>query len=463
MAYSFGVSRQANDLSPGSVNSSIDGATSRDRPSLAARMQSAVWFSLLGAGFNQGSTLLVNVVVANLLGREAFGRYTMVLSTLATVAALAQLSMGYTATKHIAEFRSVDRAKTSRILGLCGIVSLTSALIAGLGLAASAPWVARTLLDAPDLAPLLRLAAAAVFFTVLNGFLSGALAGLERYSALARVGLLSGTVYALLCILFATGFGLSGAVIGVTLSGLVQAVVLAIALMRESARQGLVLTRRGLWQERAMLSTFAVPASLGGLISLPALWIASVVLARQQGGFHQLALFGAANSFRTMVLFVPQAVNNVGMSILNNQRHSGGDGYKRVFWMNAAWTMVSALGTAAFLYLGAPLLLGLFGPAFVAGRSVVAIMLAAAIIEAVAIATYQVVVSRGSIWASLFCVSLPRDLSLVLLAVLLTPTLGAVGLATAHTVAWTLSVAGILALVSRLGVSAAPTAPVTTR
>ena len=78
-------------------------------------MQAGVGFNLIGAAFNQGSTLVVNIVVANLLGREAFGQYTMVLATLATLATLGQLSMGYTATKHVAEFRSVQPARTSRI------------------------------------------------------------------------------------------------------------------------------------------------------------------------------------------------------------------------------------------------------------------------------------------------------------------------------------------------------------
>jgi O-antigen/teichoic acid export membrane protein len=427
------------------------------------RMQTGVGFSLLGAAFNQGSTLLVNIVVANLLGRDAFGRYTMVLATLATLAALGQLSMGYTATKHVAEFRSVDPARASRILGLCTMVSLTSAAIAGLALFVSAGWLARTILESADLAPMLRLAAVAVFFTVLNGFFTGALAGLERYSALARVGIVSGTLYGVLCILLARAFGLNGAVTGVAMSGLVQAVVLGVVLVREAAHQGMTLTGEGFWQERAILSTFAVPASLGALISLPALWIASALLARQPEGYHQLALFGAANSFRTMVLFVPQAVNTVGMSMLNNQRHSSAEGYKHVFWMNAAWTMVSALGAAGVLYLAASPLLGLFGPSFLAGRSVLAIMLGAAIIEAVAIAMYQVVVSRGSIWASLFFVSVPRDASIVLLAALLAPALGAAGLATAYAAGWALSLAGILALVSRLGVNAAPPVSVPAR
>src|SRR5688572_4100733 len=89
----------------GSVSSSIERVKGPRWPwlwgssPLTARMQAGVGFNLLGAAFNQGSTLIVNLAVANLLGTEAFGQYTMVLATIAAVATLGQLSMGYTATK----------------------------------------------------------------------------------------------------------------------------------------------------------------------------------------------------------------------------------------------------------------------------------------------------------------------------------------------------------------------------
>lgn len=426
-------------------------------------MRAGVLLNLLGAAFNQGSTLVVNLVVANLLGRDAFGRYTMLLATLGTVATLAQLSMGYTATKHLAEFRAIDAPRASRILGLCALVALASALIAGLALAASAGWLARSVLGTPDLAPLLRITAAAVFCTVLTGFLSGALAGLESYSALARAGILSGTLYTALCVGLAHRFGLRGAVAGVTASALVQIGVLGAMLVRDARRQGLTMGFSGVWRERPILWSFALPASLNGLASLPAVWIASALLARQPGGYDQLALFGAANSFRTMVLFVPQAVNNVGMSLLNNQRRASAEGYRRVFWMNAALTLASAVAVAGALFLARVPLLGLFGPSFGAGSYALTILLGAAVVEAAAVAAYQIVVSRGRIWASLLCVSLPRDLSLVLLAAALTPALGAAGLATAYAAAWSIALAGILALVSRLGVGTSAPLPVSAR
>jgi O-antigen/teichoic acid export membrane protein len=417
-------------------------------------MHTGVGFNLLGSAFNQGSTLLVNLVVANALGQEIFGRYTMVLATVATLTSIGQLSMGYTATKHVAEFRSIDPAKASRVLGLCAIVSGSAGLIAAGGLAALAGWLAGPMLGSPNLALELRVAAVAVFFTVLNGFITGALAGLEGYPALAKAGIVSGAIYALLCTVGAWAYGLAGAVTGVALSAFAQFVVLAGYLRHEASRQGIAVQYRRVSEERSVLLGFAVPASLSAWLFQPALWIATALLARQPNGYHELALFGAANAFRSLVLFVPQAVNNVGMSLLNNQTRSSPGTYRGVFYLNAVMTTVAAVGTAGALFLAGSPLLRLFGPEFTEGRIVLGIMLVAGIVEALSAAAYQIVVSHNRIWTSLALVSVPRDVTLVLIAALLTPTMGAVGLATAYATGWSLALLGVLVIVSRLGLGA---------
>jgi O-antigen/teichoic acid export membrane protein len=413
-------------------------------------MHAGVGFNLLGSIFNQGSTLLVNLVVANVLGQEIFGRYTMVLATVATWASIGQLSMGYTATKHLAAFRSVDPARASRVLGLCALVAGLAGLIAAGGLAAVAGWLALEL----------RVAAIAVFFTIVNGFATGALSGLEGYRILAKAGVVSGAVYTLLCTVGAWAYGLPGAVVGVALSAFTQFVVLGAYLRLEASRQGIAVRFHGMWRERAVLLGFAVPASLGAWLFQPALWMATALLAQQPNGYDELALFGAANAFRSLVMFVPQAVNNVGMSLLNNQMPSSPDGYRSIFFLNAIMTTVAAVSAAGALFLAGSPLLSLFGPGFTEGRAVLGIMLVAGVVEALSAAAYQIVVSHSRIWTSLALVSVPRDVTLVLIAALLTPTLGAVGLATAYATGWSLALLGVLAIVSRLGLAAPATTSV---
>jgi O-antigen/teichoic acid export membrane protein len=77
----------------------------------------------------------------------------------------------------------------------------------------------------------------------------------------------------------------------------------------------------------------------------------------------------------------------------------------------------------------------------------------AAVIESLAIWTYQVIQSHGRMWLTLFAVTLPRDCVILALAYGLTPAYGAAGLAAAHAGGWTLALATILFLTRRIGLT----------
>jgi hypothetical protein len=117
-----------------------------------------------------------------------------------------------------------------------------------------------------------------------------------------------------------------------------------------------------------------------------------------------------------------------------------------VFWLNAALSISAAMGAALVILLLGATPLRIFGPAFVEGRLVLAVMMAAAILEALTLAVYQIVVSRGQIWASLAFVSLPRDIALAVVALLLVPVSQAAGLGAAYAAAWAVSLAGVSAI-----------------
>ncbi len=421
-------------------------------PGLRTRLQTGIAWNFVGTTFNQGSTFAVNVIIANLLGREVFGEYAMIQSTLVTLAAIAQLAAGYTATKYVAEFRSTDRQKTGRILGLCSVISATTACIAGLALLAGASWLATNTLRAPHLAPGLMIAAGVVLFTVMNGYQMGALAGLESYPALGKAGIISGTLYLGICAVAAWAGGLNGALAGLVTSAMLQWIVLRLFLRKESGRQKIVVSYRGLRKESAIIMKFALPAALSGFITLPALWLAYTFLVRQPGGYDQMALFAAANSFRMVVLFLPYVVNNVGMSLLNYQKGVGDEHqYRKVFWANMGLTAGSVVVGALVVVLFGTWLLGVFGRSFGEGYPVLLVLMLATVLEALAVSTYQVIQSQEKLWLSLFAIVLPRDGSIVFWAYFLSPLYGAVGLAWAYTLGSILGLVVVISLVGRLG------------
>jgi O-antigen/teichoic acid export membrane protein len=407
----------------------------------------------VNAVFTQGSVFLSNIVVANLLGREIFGEYGMIQSTLLTLSGVAQVATGVTATKYVAEFRSTDKEKTGRILGICSALTFVTGVIASFLLLAGGTWLATRTLRAPHLSRGIMIASGYVMFTVVNGYQAGALAGLEGYRTLARAGTLQGGLHFSVVTLCTWFYGLEGALAGLVASSAGRWLLYHRALRTAGREQGISLTYDGLWQERGIVLKFALPAALSGFTSMPALWFANAVLVRQDGGYSQMGIYSAANTLRALVLFLPALFNNVGMSLLNNERGLGNESnYRKIFWFNLAATSGVAVAGAGFVAAAGPWLLRAFGKDFVGGGEVLRILMLSTLPEILAVASAQVVQSREKLWLSLFAIALPRDVSIVALAYYLAPRYGAAGLAWAYTVSWMFTMAIVFYLVRTLGI-----------
>src|SRR2546421_3944717 len=303
--------------------------------SLKRRFHVGIIWNLLATVFNQGSTFLTNIAIANLLGRQRFGEYAIVLSTTQAVSSFAGLGMGYTATKYLAEFRSSNKERAGEILGFCSSVAVKTGGLAALAFLVFAPIIATNVLHAPHLTNVLRLGAGVIFFAALAGYYTGALAGLEEYRVLGYAGVVAGGLYTIICVGATFTLGLAGAVCGLLVSAMLQCLILRYLFRKACDKYGLVPIYKGLRKERRIIVKWVVPGLLHSLTALPALWLSQVFLTRQPGGFAELAIYSAAYSLTVIVLFLPNVTQMVGMSLINNVRGIGSAlEHRRVFWMN---------------------------------------------------------------------------------------------------------------------------------
>ena len=401
---------------------------------LRDRLIKGTALNLIAVAFNQGSTLIVNIIVARILMKQSFGEYAMVQSTLLMVATLSQLATGYTASKYIAEYRSSDPERAGRIMGLCALVS---ALMAGVGaflLIAMAPWLAGAMLKAPHLAFALIIGSGFIFFSSINGYQMGALSGLEAYGSLAKAGVASGIVAVASISLGASWGGLNGTLIGLSISALVRCAIHSRWLRLECRVQDIKPQYRGsLRQEKALIQNFALPAAIAGCYSMPMIWLANFLLVRQPGGYGEMGLYSAANNLRIIVLFLPNVMNSVGLSVLNNQKAKGDlNHYNRVFKSNVLYIFLVSLGGVLVVGVFGKPILKLFGKDFVAGHFLLWLLLVASIFEGLSIALFQYVQSQAKIWLSIFSINVPREAFLVVAAYFLIQSYGGVGLAAAY-------------------------------
>lgn len=418
---------------------------------LGGRFGRGVFWNLVGTVFAQGSVFITAIILARVLGREVFGELGMIQSTLLTLTSIAQVSTGLTATKYVAEFRDADKARAGRVLGLCSVLTLVTGATATVLLVVSAPWMAEHVLAAPHLAVSLAISAAFVLFSVMNGYQIGALAGLESYKSISVYGALLGVAHLAVCGLGAMFWGLHGALVGMAVSALLRWGVYGLVLHREINKQGITIQRKEGLKERDVLYRFALPAALSGLTAMPAMWMGNALLVRQPDGYSEMGLFIAANNVRGLLIMMPTLLNNVGAAVLNNKfGNKDSDGYFGLYSANVKVTAAIALIGAAMMAMLSGVIPKWYGMEPSASSTWLILILSVAIIpEALAVSLYQLIQTSERMWISFFLVALPRDLSMICLAIILIPMWGSVGWALTYTLSWGIALAVIVALVFR--------------
>ncbi len=401
---------------------------------LRDRLIKGTAMNIIAVAFNQGSTLLVNIVIARILGKQSFGEYAMVQSTLLSVATLSQLATGFTASKYIAEYRCSDPERAGRIMGLCALVSVAVASLGTILLVAMAPILAESMLKAPHLAFALVMGSGYLFFSAINGYQTGALSGLEAYGSLSIAGVASGVIAIASISLGAWWGGLDGTLIGLSISALARCAIHSWRLIMECRVQGIKPQYRGsLGREKSVIHNFALPAALSGFYSMPMLWLANAFLVRQPGGYGEMALYSAANNLRIIVLFLPSVINSVGLSVLNNEKAKGDiHHYNRVFKFNGFYILIASLCGIVAMGIFGPSMLRLFGKDFGAGHLILWLLLAASLFDGLNIALYQYLQSMEKIWLSFFSINVPREAFLVVASYFLVQPYGGIGLAVAY-------------------------------
>ncbi len=387
----------------------------------------AVW-SLIGAVISQGANLAASVITARLLGREQFGEYGMIQSTVGMFGVFAGMGLGLTATKYVAELRVTNPDRAGRIIALSTAVALATAATAVVALFAVAPWLAARTLNAPHLSAELRIAAGVLFLNALNGTQTGALAGFEAFRTIARVNLIRGLVTFPLAVAGVLMWHLRGAVAALVAAAAVGWVFNHIAIRAECRRNGVPVRWERFWADRAILWKFSLPAFLAGGMVSPAIWVASSILVNQPHGYAEMGIFSAANQWRMAVAFLPSLLSQPLLSMLSNVGAGDLGSFRKLLRANLLLSLALSVCIAAPIVVCSTWIMKAYGRDFLAGRPVLILLLLATVVSSTAAVVGQAIASLDRMWWSL---SLNSVWALVLLAsaVLLVPRYGALGLA----------------------------------
>lgn len=411
---------------------------------LARRLIHGTFWSLIGAAVGRGLALVSSIVLARILGLTIFGELGIVQSTVGTLGTFAGLGMGLTTTKYVAEFRTKDRDKAARIIGLSGLIAWACGSAMMVLLFLSAPWLAEHTLGAPHLASILQMSSPLLLAGAVVGVRVGALSGLEAFKRLARINLVAGAWSFPILLCATAAFGLPGAVWGLVAGQALLSALTYGGLRAEARQAGFPLNYRGWTKELPIVWRFAVPALFSSALIGPVGWVCHAILVNQPDGFGQMGQFNAANQWFNALLFLPGILGQAALPVLT-ERFGVGDARRSTAILGIC-IKANAMIVGPLVLIGAlasPYIMALYGPSFRAAWPTLVVALATAGLLAIQTPVAQIIAASGRMWLGTV-MNLGWAISFVLLTWLLVDW-GSVGLAIARLLAyvvhgiWTLS------------------------
>jgi O-antigen/teichoic acid export membrane protein len=370
-----------------------------------------------------------------MLGKESYGEYGIIISTITLVNSLAGFGAGLTTTKYVSELRAKDQERTGNIIGLTALLTWVGGTICAALFYISAPWLAKTVLAASNLTDSLRISSVCVLLGVVNGAQTAALYGFEAFKTNAKIAVVSGVIQVGLTLIGCWQAGLLGIMVGSTIGLAVNTVLNWNALRIEKKQYRIRTNVLKLFKEWRVLVSFTLPAFLGGITIVPAFWGCNAMLANQENGYIELGILNAANQWFSAVQFLPSVF---GMTILPvlSERYGAGESAKTI-----ALTF-KMIRIAAYIIIPVVIVLTLFGGLIMRGYGysdnhsfwTFAFTIATAGMISVCVPLSQIFVVRGALWEAL-------GINLIWCAVLLACTnatlqWGALGLAASRLVAY---------------------------
>ena len=322
--------------------------------------------------FSAAAAYFFKIYLARVLGAEALGIYALGMTVIGLAGVLAAGGLPQAANRFVAVYLATDQPlKLGRFLWSSLALLVVSNLLAGVLILLTRPWIAGPLYHTPALASYLHFFIPIMLTGSLTGFLGLALAG---FKDVARRTVITNFVGQTLTMAFSValltaGFGLTGYLVAQIASAVVVLILLGLATLKLSPQparrpsMGLPILEP---EVLSFSATFFGVQLLTFLLSQSDKVLLGVYLNPREVGIYSIAA--------TLVAFVPLALQSVNQifSPTIAELHAQGnlELLARLFRSLIKWTLGLTIPLAAVMILFARQIMGMFGPEFAPGWSV---------------------------------------------------------------------------------------------
>ncbi|MDF2515195.1 MAG: hypothetical protein K0R59_491 [Sphingobacterium sp.] len=391
---------------------------------------------LTGNVLSKSILLLATILMTRYLGKEEYGYFGIIKSTILTFVMFTGLELGLTATKYISQYRFTDKEKVEKIVGLSNLCALIVSILISILIYIFAREIALQI-NAESLSKEIRISSFVLFFSSLNGIQNGILAGLERFKQMSINNVIAGIVSSIALILASKYLDLDAVVIAFGSNFVILFILNYLTLKSIFYSEFTVkLFSRRNFEEFAVLWKFSLPAILAGLVVGPVTWFCNYLLVNQYKGYEQMANFDIASQWRNTVLFIPAALAQIVLPLLSSSVNNKSE-YKSIYNKNLRVNIYLSLILVTAFVLVSPIIIHFYGSQYNDALLPMIVMFITTGFVTVNNVIGQAIASQGKMWLG-FAANLIWGGALVIAAYLLIVTFnkGAIGLSFAYLISY---------------------------
>lgn len=391
-------------------------------------------WSIFSVGFLQGGNFINSIIIARIIGKLNFGIYGAVISTASMIIGVAGAGLSIAATKFVAERKEVGLGRVGRIIGLCQAITITTAIFYASIMAIFSKQISSYFLNDSSKYKILLLAVPYMFFMVLNLYQTGAFQGFRSFKKISIFNGLNFFLSFTLIIILGLAFSLQGVIIAMSISSFINWVLFRKYLRKHFTLENIQITWVDIKKEYPLVQSFFIPALLSGIIGSIGPWLVNMFLVGTENGYSEMAIFIAANSYKSFIIIIPTLLSKVYTPLICEYRNKNKYLYRKYIYQNLAISLIVCILISVAVIVFFPYLMNLFGRDFNANLNLILFLCFSAFLDVIVAGLYLILYSQG-LMKYQFYISLLWTIVLVCCSLLMIDNYGSEGLAFSYCIA----------------------------
>lgn len=364
------------------------------------------FWAVFGNGLGNGFLLLAGILIARFLGKELYGEYGVVKTTMFYIASFATLGLGVTSTKYIATLLNSKPIHVKNVIHDAMTITVIFSSIIAIIIFIIAPFIAN-LLNEEQLVLALRALSVVIIFKAITTTQIGVLAGFKEFKTIALNSLSSGLLMLVICVPLTYFWGLKGALLSLLFSQIFNSIVNYMGIKRKSRSFSFVEKV----SYKKELAYFSFPVALQESSFAICNW-AAIMLLTKLSSMGEVGLYTASAQWNSIITMIPGLLINVILSYLSSSINNSIK-HKKTLKLMLKINFFTTIIPFVIVYFLADFIASFYGKSFEGMPSVLRILTFSTILEACASVYKSELLALGKTWL-LFSIRLFRDMILVI-------------------------------------------------